>query len=256
MGDLWPPDYESLAHRLGLRADEGRAGAEAPDTEALSPTAPPSDLFVPLAEQIENVRRWNAWRRWGFTPDEIDAIDVTPRPRAEPLVVDIIAIFVEASGSLDGIRRTCDDLWLLAADRQPNSWCWDGSYWNQPGVGHKPVRLLDGLVHRPGVRRVTIDLGAHWAPGRYVRPASFRGKDAAHAEVLAAAAHFPRWVRAMDGKRVPHAWLPGYEVTVPVGSRHPRLPCLSWTSYRRMLSLTSHEADYSQSGWAAPVHVA
>lgn len=213
-------------------------------------------MFVSLAEQLDNIRRWNAWRRWGFTPDELDAVDLTPRPRARPLVVDVIAVFVDGDGNLDGVRRTCDDLWLLAADRQPHAWCWDDAYWAQPGAGHKPVRLIQGLDHQPGIRRVTVDLGAHWVPGRHVRPGSLRGRNSAHAEVLAAAAHFPRWIRSMNGTTVPHAWISGYEVTIPAGSRHSRLPCLSWTSYRRTLSLASHEADYSQSGWAAPVRVA
>jgi hypothetical protein len=216
----------------------------------------PGDIFASLDEQLDNVRRWNTMRRWGFTADDLAAIDLTPRPQPRPLVVDLIAVYLDSNWMLDGIRRTCDDLWLLAADQQPNAWCWDDWYWNQPDSGLKPVRLLDGIVHRPGVRRVTVDLGAYWVPGRHVRPADVRGPHSAHAEVLAAAAHFPRWIRSMDGQTVPYTWLCGYQVTVPRRSRHARTPCLSWTSYRSMLSLTSHEADYSQPGWAAPTCLA
>jgi hypothetical protein len=105
-------------------------------------------MFIPLAEQLDNVRRWN---------------------------------------------------------REPNSWALD---WYRDRWQHspKPVRLLDCLTHRPGVRRVTVDLGAHWTFGRYIRPIRVRGKDSAHAEVLAAAAHFPRWLRSMDGQSVPYTW--------------------------------------------------
>jgi hypothetical protein len=213
---------------------------------------PPAGIFVSLAEQLDNVRRWSAMRRWGFTEGDLASVDLTPATHDSPLVVDLIAVYLDSDWSLDGVRRTCDDLWLLAADQQPNSWCWDDWYWDQPDSGLKPVRLADGITHRPGVRRVTVDLGAHWVPGRHIRPIDVRGVDSAHAEVLAAAAHFPRWVRAMDGATVPYTWLAGYQVTVPRRSRHLRVPCLSWTAYRQMLSLTSHEADYSQPGWAAP----
>jgi len=219
---------------------------------AASPGVPPAGIFVSLDEQLANIRRWNEMRRWGFTAGELACIDLTPAAHPSPLVVDVIAVYLDSNWMLDGVRRTCDDLWLLAADQQPNSWCWDDWYWNQPDSGLKPVRLIDGIVHQPGLRRVTIDLGAHWRPGRHIRPVTVRGPNSAHAEILAAAAHFPRWVRAMDGTTVPYTWLSGYEVTIPRRSRHSRMPCLSWTSYRQMLSLTSHEADYSQPGWAAP----
>jgi len=211
-----------------------------------------SGVFVSLDQQLANVRRWNAMRRWGFAEAELSAVDLTPRGGGGPLVVDVVAVYLPGGKELDGVRRTCDELWLLAADQQPESWCWDDWYWNQPDSGRKPVRLLDGIEHVPGVRRVTLDLGAHWMPGRHVRPLSVLGPRSAHAEVLAAAAHFPSWVRAMDGRHIPYAWLAGYQVTVPKNSAHHRLPCLAWIRYRNMVSLASHEANYSQSGWAAP----
>lgn len=36
-------------------------------------------------------------------------------------------------------------------------------------------------------------------------------RTAPHAEVPAAAAHFPEWIRAMDGDKVPYIRIPGYE---------------------------------------------
>jgi hypothetical protein len=68
--------------------------------------------FVSLPQQLDNIRRWNEERRWGFSASELESVDLTP----------------------------------------------------------------------------------------------------AHAEVLAAAAHFPQWIRAMDGKTIPYTWLSGYEV--------------------------------------------
>jgi len=219
------------------------------------PQAPPEDMFTSLEEQLDKVREWNAMRRWEFSPEDFDAIDLTPRVHRDPLVVDLIAIYLRGKGDLDPVRHTADDLWLMAVLEQPNSWCWDDWYWNQPGSGLKPVRLAAGIVHEPGVRRVTVDLGAHWQPGRHVTGLSVIGAASAHAEVLAAAAHFPNWVRAMDGRTVPYTWLAGYQVTVPPYSRHYRVPCLTWTRYRQMMSLASHEAAYTQFGWAAPVRL-
>jgi hypothetical protein len=215
-----------------------------------SQTAPPK-MFVPLERQLANVRRWNEEREWGFTVAELDAIDLTPRHHSDPLVVDVLAVYLDSTRRLDGVRRTCHELWTLAAQQQPHAWSWDWE-WDEWKDEPKPVRLLDGLQHRPGVRRVTVDLGAHWEPGRHVRPRHLRGEDSAHAEILAAAAHFPDWVRAMDGRTVPYIWLSGYHLEP---STH-RLPGLAWVRYRRTMSLTANWADHSGAGWASPVLVA
>jgi hypothetical protein len=108
------------------------------------------------------------------------------------------------------------------------------------------------MVHRPGIRRVTVDLGAYFEPGRYIRPSSVRDQYSAHAEVLAAAAHFPRWIRAMDGQTVPYAWIAGYEVMFWNRSSSERLPALSWSKLRGSMNLTAAWAEHSFSGWAAP----
>ena len=100
---------------------------------------------------------------------------------------------------------------------------------------------------------MTLDLGAHFTPGRHVRPSRLRSPRSAHAEVLAAAAHFPRWIRAMDGETVPYAWITGYEVLIRGQPTPSRLPALSWNRHRRAMSLTAGWAEHAYSGWAAPV---
>lgn len=221
-------------------------------------TEPPADMFVPLTEQLANVRRWNDDRAWGLPAAELDAIDLTPRAHADPLVVDLIAVYLDdvvdgkGAGRLDGVRRTCGELWSVAAEQQPNTWFWDwvrDRYDPRP----KPVRLLPGIIHWPGVRRMTVDLGAHWVPGEHIRPSNIRGPGSAHAEILAAAAHFPQWARAMDGISVPYIWLSGYQVTHPEESTHLRLPGLAWVEYRKTLSFTVDRIDRAHSGWASPV---
>ncbi|MGH3902080.1 MAG: hypothetical protein ACRDTA_28280 [Pseudonocardiaceae bacterium] len=209
--------------------------------------APPDRIFVSLREQLDNVREWNDEREWGFSVDYLDSVDLTPSFDNEPLVVDLLAVYLGDDDELDGVRRTCHELWTVAAEQQAHSWCWD---WRKDHA--KPVRLRHGIVHRPGVRRVTLNLAAHFEPGRYLRPSRVRGVDSAHAEVLAAAAHFPRWIRAMDGKTIPYTWLSGYEVMIRGRSSPDRLPALSWTEFRHTMSLTAGWAQHAHSGWASP----
>lgn len=220
------------------------------------PATPPRHMFAPVAEQLANVRRWNRERGWGL-PDhelnrELSRIDLTAGEHRHPLVADVVAVYLPGDGRLDGVRRTCHELWTVAAEAMPNSWSWD---WYHDRWLHspKPVRLLDGLTHRPGVRRVAVDLGAHWVFGRYYRPIRVRGGDSAHAEVLAAAAHFPRWLRSMDGQSVPFTWLAGYQVTIPERAAYRHMPAMSWTGWRSTLSLMADDADIAYSGWSCPV---
>jgi hypothetical protein len=217
---------------------------------------PPEKMFTSLEIQRDNVRRWNEEREWGLSTADIERIDVTPTAHDDPLIVDLVAVYLPATRRLDGVRRTCDELWKVAAEQQPSAWSFDWE-WDEWKHDPKPVRLLDGIEHEPGVRRVTVDLGAHWEPGttKYRRPRAIRGTDSAHAELVAAAAHFPDWVRAMDGKSVPFVWLSGYQLTIPVDSTH-RLPGLAWVRHRATMSLTAHWADHAGHDWASPVRVA
>lgn len=222
------------------------------DHEAQLAIKSPGLLFASLPEQLRNVRRWNQERRWGFRAADFHAVDLTPRAGDDPLVVDVIAVYLEGSVDLNGVRRTCHELWTVAAEQQPHSWSWD---WYADRWEHhpKPVVLSEGITHQPGIRRVTVDLGAHFVPGQYLRASAQRGPDSAHAEVLAAAAHFPRWIRAMDGKTIPYAWVSGYHLLIRGRPTPWRLPALSWSRYRRTVNLTAGWAEHAHVGWAAPV---
>jgi hypothetical protein len=214
---------------------------------------PPAGMFVPLEEQLDNVQRWNEERDWGFGPDDFESVDLWPERHHDPLVTDVIAVYLPGNDALDGVRRTCDELWNVVADQHPNAWCWDEKCWDKNLIGIKQVRLLYGIVHRPGIRRVTIDLGAHWDLVHPTRSIDVRSKESAHAEVLAVAAHCPTWLRAMDGVRVPYALLSGYQVTLVEQESWRRLPCLSWNESRETVSLTAHWADIYGPRWSSPV---
>jgi hypothetical protein len=217
--------------------------------------APPQAMFVSLAEQLANVERWNEERGWGFTPSDFEGIDLSPTEHSDPLVADVIAVYLPGDDELDPVRRTCDELWAVAAEQHENAWCWDQKCWDLTLVGKKHVRLLHGIVHEPGIRRVTLDLGAHWEPVYPTRSIDVRSRASAAAEVLAAAAHFPRWVRSMDGTSVPYVQLSGYQITLVPQESWRRLPCLSWNESRRTLSLTAHWSDIFAPRWSSPVRV-
>lgn len=194
------------------------------------------------------MRRWNHTRRWGFREPDFAAIDVTEVAHPSPLMVDVVAVYLPATERMGGVRRTCHELWSLVARDIPAAYAWDdGKDWV------KPVRLLDGIEHRPGIRRVTLDLAAHWHRVRAIRPIRVRGPDSAASEVLAAAAHFPFWVRSMDGQQVPYGWLSGYQLTVPDYETWRHLSCLSWNQLENRVSLAAHWADLAQTFWASPV---
>jgi hypothetical protein len=239
---------------------EGPESTEAPEPEPPPPPyvrpAPPEGMFVSLAEQLANVRRWNTERGWGLTESEFSAVDLTAASHSDPLVTDVIAVYLEGDDELDAVRRTCDELWEVAAQQFENAWCWDQKCWDLNLVGKKHVRLLHGIPHEPGIKRVTIDLGAHWEPVYPTRSIDVRSRDSAAAEILAAAAHFPNWVRAMDGVKVPYAQLSGYQITLVLQESWRRLPCLSWNESRRTLSLTAHWSDIFAPRWSSPVLVA
>jgi hypothetical protein len=224
-----------------------------------------SELFVSLEVQLANVRSWNKMRGWGFTDVDFDSIDLTPVEHSG-LVVDVIVVYLPDQGKTSGIQRTFEELWDIASSVQPRE---GRDAWLKSDKKH--LRLLDGTRHTPGIRRVTLDLGANWGGdgGRWIgsrpwrrwgltnfggiRPMDVRGKD--HAEALTAAAHFPDWVQAMDGDRVPYVWMPGYQVTEPGMQAWCQLPCLTWRRFYRKVRLDVSLANNGIASYSCPVVV-
>jgi hypothetical protein len=213
--------------------------------EQLAPSRP--ELFVSLEVQLANVRNWNKMRGWGFTDADFEAIDLTPSERSG-LVVDVIAVYLPDEGNTSGVQRTFEELWDIASSLQPGKWRWE-----ELKSDKKHLRLLDGIEHKPGIRRVTIDLGANWDPKDGIRPIDVRGSDSVHAEALAAAAHFPDWIQAMDGEHIPYVWMPGYQVTLPGAEAWRNVPYLHWYSLNRGVLLCALWGGNRRYGWACAV---
>jgi hypothetical protein len=218
--------------------------------EQLNPPSPDlSELFVPLEVQLSNARRWNAERNWGFTDADFDAIDHTPAIHTG-LVVDVIVVYLPDDGKTSGIQRTFEELWDVASSIQPNNWRYESLKSDM-----KHLRLLDGIEHKPCIRRVTLDLGANWDTTKGILSVDVRGKNSVHAEALAAAAHFPDWVQAMDGERVPYVWMPGYQVTISGDEAWRRLPYLFWSRDDRRVELSASWGGRRLCRLACPVVV-
>jgi len=100
---------------------------------------------------------------------------------------------------------------------------------------------------------VTVDLAAGWDPVDGARAIEIRGRHSASAEVMAAAAHFPAWVQAMEGVNIPFVYLGGYVVSYPENEAWRHVPCLSWNEFLGRVNLMDHWADHHQRRWAVPV---
>jgi hypothetical protein len=169
--------------------------------------AMPEALFCSLEEQYQQLVKWNGEDRWGFSKRDFDLLDLTPATGPNSgLLVDVLTPYLHAGDGMAGVQRTFEALWQVAARQQPR--VFRASVF-QTDPDH--LRLLPGIEHVPGIRRVTLDLGANWDPTKGVRAIDVRGANSASAEVLAAAGHFPQWVRNAPDRRVPRVLMLGYQ---------------------------------------------
>ncbi|MFY9484282.1 MAG: hypothetical protein WAP74_01510 [Patescibacteria group bacterium] len=173
-------------------------------------------LFVPPEVQIENVRHWNEQKKWGFGKNVLADLSKPPAWPDDRLVAVVLVPY------LWDVQATFDGLWGIAASRQKNHWRWPDF---RSDAQH--LRLLQGIEHKPGLRWEVMDLAANWDRKDGVSPESVRSAASSpHAGILAAAAHHPKWVQAMDGVKLPHVWIPGYEATIPGCGRWQCVPYL------------------------------
>ena len=169
-------------------------------------------MFVPPLVQLLNLSRWNQRRGWGFSEDDISILmDEIPAEPPAPgdgklqLAARVLEIHLpDGPDGMPGYRRTFDELWDIVVQEQGMR------PFHLFGLGpNVRLALNHGEVHAPGLRWRVIDFGH--GLGESPRRAS-HGAGRPHAGLLAAAAHFPLWLRHMDGKHVPYAWLSGYEL--------------------------------------------
>ncbi len=142
-----------------------------------------TDLFISVKRQIRNVKRWNRQRGWGFTEQDFEKLKTPSDPSPQsfvrvvlvPYLPDVRTTFEELAEAADSEARTAKVLFY--AGRVDNG---------------ETVRLRQGIKHPEGLQWEIIDLQANRRRDPLTR---IRAKDSPHAWVLAAAAHFPKWVR-------------------------------------------------------------
>ncbi len=199
-------------------------------------------LFVSPEQQIENVRVWNRLRSWGFTEANFEQaraqLPTITRPTRHLNTLVLVP-------DLDTVRRTFEELWLVAAAQHVSH---SRSGWLKSDAKH--LRLRSGISHRPGLRWEVIKLGAN--PGK--APADVPTTMVAHAGVLAAAVHFPKWIQAMDGGDIPFVWLAGYQYSDAIRKPWRSVPYLLGTgSPPEVFLATGADDDLGNGCWAVPV---
>lgn len=205
-----------------------------------------TNLFVSLTEQLSNLQRWNDERNWGFVESDFKAVDLTPRASYDNLTVDVIAVYLPSKNKASGVQRTFMELWIVALSANITS-----PLEGLINPSSDNLRLLVGIEHKPGVRRVTVDLGAYSRLVNSNCPAMVRNSSSAHAEILAAAAHFPEWIKAMGQSKVPCVWLSGYQTRNNALSSWSDVPIL--TLRGEALHLSSSWEGFRQPELASPV---
>lgn len=198
-------------------------------------------MFVSVDTQIENVRRWSEEQDLGFGDEVFEAL---PDPPAWP---DDRLVPVALVPYLQTVQATLDGLWGIAASRQKSQWRWP-----ELRSDAEHLRLLQGIGHQPGLRWEVIDLAANWDKKDGTSPESVRSAKSPHAGILAAAAHHPKWVQAMDGAKVPYVWLPGYEAVIPGSSEWRFTPYLNFFHDARGVLLGAGECGDRGRGCAVP----
>jgi hypothetical protein len=168
-------------------------------------------FFVSCAQQLANLERWNEQYGWGFSEAHIARCYVQARTfdwPGDPLQ----AIVLVPSFSTPGDTLTA----LIEAASDNGLYVWMPGTANCIKEDPSRVRLVEGAYFLPNsLEWRLVDFGAHLTRrgtkvpncSDLVTPAA-----SAHAEVVAAAAHFPGWLRAIRKKSAPGIKVPGYRV--------------------------------------------
>lgn len=208
--------------------------------------------FVSLAQQIENVERWNEEQGWGFPETLIARRYLEARtfdwPGDSLQAIVLVPSFNDPGATLTAITKVASSLrvWPYAASEAIHE-------------GTANVELMDGVHFKPNTLEWRlVDLGSHLQPPysedpkRSVPNASdlVSAETAAHDAVLAAAAHFPDWLRAIKEGKAPAVAIPGYRMTdTDAGSSEPRTAHLSIAYGNGDIGTTLHVYS-SESVWS------
>lgn len=139
--------------------------------------------------------------------------------------------------------------WPLIGERQAKNWKWNQFIFNDAHVRHfqckeQAWRWSWGVIDLGANRNTTTDTVRHRASG------TLPG-----AEILAAGALHPEWVRLMNGDDIPFVLMPGYEVSIPGGSVWRSVPGLDFGCGGLVVRLSVYWYDGANPRWGVPVFV-
>lgn len=177
------------------------------DIDKTSPGA--LSYFASQAQQIDNIVRWNTMFGWGFTGAQITQCILEARtfnwPGDSLQALVLVPSFTSPVATLRELMRAADHLNV-----------WPAGLLDTLGIDTR-FALIRGIEFEPDKLEWShVDLGSHlWTQDGDHSPRVFdvaESRTAAHAEVLAAAAHFPKWLNAIASGEAPGVIIPGYRV--------------------------------------------
>ncbi len=166
-------------------------------------------LFVSNGQQLKNAREWfgDYFHKGQFANAEMQMANL--KAPTEPLHAWVL------TPHFNTIEQTFDWLWSTIKRVHSNDHPWRSDFLKSD-PGH--LKLVACSVFEPNsLRWVLVDFGAYLGE----RPDRVRGRDSAHAELLAAACHHPVWARSarkvVNGVFVPQVNLCGYQLSTVSG---------------------------------------
>ncbi|HVX58707.1 MAG TPA: hypothetical protein VG964_03135 [Candidatus Saccharimonadales bacterium] len=167
----------------------------------------PKDMFIPPAQQITWMQLMNDRFKWGFTSEQFEQLPAPPAwPQERLQAVVLVPYFNSRKKTFEELRRAIYYHTRFGLHDPYRV------YWEE-GVDKESdyVRHVTGTSMRfPGMYWRIVDLGIN--RGNAPWEAAETRQPLAGAEVLAAAALFPKWLKAMDGQDVPFVWVGGYKI--------------------------------------------
>jgi hypothetical protein len=153
-------------------------------------------MLAPGSAQIANVRAWNQTYDWGFTDADFDTLNISNDDVQSITEAKVVMVW------RDSLEETFETWCRVISDTFGRS-----KRFNQLQSDPEHLRLENGSIfYSNRIEIVKLELTAHWdGTGA---PTIEHGIPAT-VEVLAAAAHFPDWVKNMDGCTIPFASMAG-----------------------------------------------
>ena len=169
-------------------------------------------LFVSPEQQIKNLQTWNMFDHWGLTDEDFQKLGPAPEwPREHLCAVVLVPYFKSRKVTFERLRAAMyNHVTSPYRYRGVGSVHWQDEMKGLDTNSDDYVRHFGGAHLGEGLQWRIVSLGAN----RAAKPEDVQDQWLAAAEVLAAAAHFPNWVMAMNGREVPLVWLGGYRLMI------------------------------------------